>query len=271
MPAQSEPLQSADKNTCARLEGVGREIEARITESGKTKMTEQQTTQGYADGTYLRDGAGKLYVTENNQLFEVTDEEHLPYVGYPYIEADVHQLPPKATSSMQSLFRLPPEVFPAAHFDTGIIDLGAGHFMKTLGGVTVQDGTLSGLTRTFSVTWLGGFHGGMFAVLADGQGNPIPWSPDNQQLLHVYGVDGRWVGNSDRQDAWVLHHTQADASRAVSVHIFHSWNPDSFQHVLDKWVKAGKSLKELADDATGIAKDVAQVIALGAGPQPAGT
>lgn len=212
----------------------------------------------FRDGVYLRAPDGSLYVVFGGQRYRVQDDPLvIAQVGLPMdeiIEARDEDLA-KVVEAPRTL----PHTFPAVHFDTGNVALGAGHFMQTEGGVTIQDGTLSAITHTFTVTWLGGFHGAVFACLEDGNGNPIPWTPREQPLLHRYGVDGRWIGNSDRHDAWILNHTPADAARATAVNVYHSWNPDSFQAILNKWVAAGASVKALADDVAAIAKDYKQV------------
>lgn len=209
------------------------------------------------DGLFLRDPDGSLHVIYGGKRFQVKDDPlAIAQVGFPMDE--VVELRSEDLAQISDAGALPSS-YPTVHYDTGNTDLGAGHFMQTEGGVTIEDGTLSAITRTFTTTWFGGFHGGVFACLEDANGNPIPWTPRNQPYLHVYGVDGRWVGNSDRHDAWILNHTKEDAARAVAVVVYHSWNPDSFQTILDKWVKVGADLKALSDDALGIAKDWKQI------------
>src|SRR4051794_26659056 len=74
--------------------------------------------------------------------------------------------------------------------------LSTGHLMKTDGKLTA-DGNLRAVTRTRSVVLLGGFHGCVQATVHDAQGTLIAKSAP-----HTYGVDGVWVGQSDRTDAW---------------------------------------------------------------------
>jgi hypothetical protein len=210
------------------------------------------------DGLFLRGPDSSLYVVFQGKRYQVKDDPLvLAQVGLPMNE--VVEVPSNDLAQVAEAPLALPDTFPVVHFDTGNADMGAGHFMQTEGGVTIADGTLSAITHTFSVTWLGGFHGAVFACLEDANGNPVPWTPRNQPYLHRYGVDGRWIGNSDRHDAWILNHTQADAARAVAVRLWHSYNPDSFQTVLNKWVAAGDSIKKLADDVAAIAKDYKQV------------
>lgn len=211
------------------------------------------------NGQYLRSPDGALYVVVDGQRYQVKDDPLvISQVGFPMDEVVELNRDADLSGIPLAPYALP-DAYPAVHFDTGNVALGAGHFMQTSGGVTLEAGTLSAITHTFSVTWFGGFHGAVFACLQDAAGNPVPWTPRNQSLIHRYGVDGRWVGNSDRHDAWILNHTKADAARATAVTVYHSWDPDSFETILNKWVTAGASMKALADDTAAIAKDFKQV------------
>lgn len=208
---------------------------------------------------YLRGPDGTLYIFAKGVLRRLSDASDFRDVSH----AELSALPqaPRPKSGADDLASA--ATFPATHFDTGNVDLGAGHYMQSAGGVTVQDGTLTGVTHTFTTTDLGGFHGGVVAFLIDSNDNPIPLTPRAQSMLHIYGVDGRWIGNSDRHDQWTYNFSSSDSARAVAVQVWHSWNPDSFQTILNKWVAAGASMKQLADDAAAIAKDYKQIVSSG--------
>lgn len=60
-----------------------------------------------------------------------------------------------------------------------------------------ENGMLNANTHIWTKNEWSGFTGGVFIVLTDGQGHPI-WS----SAQHRYGVDGTWIGNSDRRERW---------------------------------------------------------------------
>ncbi|MCJ8283563.1 MAG: hypothetical protein MJK14_28215 [Rivularia sp. ALOHA_DT_140] len=60
-----------------------------------------------------------------------------------------------------------------------------------------SSGNLKATTRTWSRRKLSGFTGGVFIVLTDGSKNPV-WTSKQ----HRYGVNGRWLGTSDRTEKW---------------------------------------------------------------------
>jgi|GEM_PF-2399369 len=60
-----------------------------------------------------------------------------------------------------------------------------------------SSGNLKATTRTWSRRKLSGFTGGVFIVLTDGSKNPI-WTSKQYR----YGVNGRWLGTSDRTEKW---------------------------------------------------------------------
>jgi hypothetical protein len=138
--------------------------------------------------------------------------------------------------------------------DTGDVFLGAGHYMASRARMTRSTGDIAASTRTFTVTSLGGFHGGVYAVLSDGDDIPVP---NGQTPLNRYGVDGRWIGRSDRTDVWDPNPFSISpdaAAKVVYFRVFHTWAPNDFQTVLDKWVAAGDSVAKLAGDVGAVAK-----------------
>lgn len=140
-------------------------------------------------------------------------------------------------------------------FDSGDVFLGSGHYMRTSGALNLADGAIAAQTRTRTVTWFGGYAGAARVIFADGNDVPIHQSQD-----HRYPVDGTWVGQSDRTDAW---YETMKATRVGDVHriyVFQSWAPDSFNPILDKWAKASGQVAQLAADVAAVAKVVALVV-----------
>jgi len=91
--------------------------------------------------------------------------------------------------------------------------LSVGHLMSTTG-------TLRATTRTRSVVKLGGFHGAVTALVFDEQDKLIA-----RGETHTYGVDGVWIGQSDRTDAWTETFGPSVGAAAHKVTITHSWDP----------------------------------------------
>jgi hypothetical protein len=135
--------------------------------------------------------------------------------------------------------------------DTGLEDLGAGHFMHTRAALTIATGQLNAWTRTKTVTWFGGFRGGVAVLLADGDDNVMAVG---QTPFQTYGVDGTAIGRSDRTDSWSAQIDPADAQRVERMLVFHTWNPASFGQIFDEWVARADRVASLGGKVVGIAK-----------------
>jgi hypothetical protein len=138
-------------------------------------------------------------------------------------------------------------------FDSGNVFLGAGHYMATHGSLDFGTGQISAWTHIWTITMFGGFHGSVNLILADQYDAPVYGTQE-----HRYGVDGTWIGTSDRNTPWFENMNPADTNRVTKIYVFHSWSPDSFQTILDRWVAAGNSVSQLATDAANIAKVFSQ-------------
>uniref|UniRef100_A0A914XPQ9 Uncharacterized protein n=1 Tax=Plectus sambesii TaxID=2011161 RepID=A0A914XPQ9_9BILA len=60
-----------------------------------------------------------------------------------------------------------------------------------------DNGLLSAQTRTWSSDKAKGFTGGVFIALFD-ETRSVQWNTEQKQ----YGVNGKWLGKSDRTDTW---------------------------------------------------------------------
>jgi DNA-binding Xre family transcriptional regulator len=74
-------------------------------------------------------------------------------------------------------------------------DVGGGH-MNTSFTIN-SNGNLYATTRTWTNVKMEGFTGGVFIALTDEEGFTI-WTTEQ----HCYGVDGTWIGRSDRTELW---------------------------------------------------------------------
>jgi hypothetical protein len=139
-------------------------------------------------------------------------------------------------------------------FDSGDVFLGAGHFMHTWGTLS-DSGQIAASTQTRTVTWFGGYHGGVHLIAADENDAPV-WM--SQQ--HRFGVDGTWIGQSDRTDAWWEDMPQPDVARVRSIYMFHAWAPDGFLAILQEWSAALRAVGDLIGQIADVAKVVIQRI-----------
>lgn len=130
--------------------------------------------------------------------------------------------------------------------------LGAGHYMTTHGVLrrTPTGGHADATTRTRTVTWFGGYTGGVNMVYSDAAGFPVGMSATRR-----FGVDGTWVGRSDRTDYWSEDISVDAADRVTSIAIFHFWSPNQLDDVVRRAVAMVKPIVEI----------VAAVVALGGG------
>jgi hypothetical protein len=122
--------------------------------------------------------------------------------------------------------------------------------METQARLTLATGEVTGTTRTWTATLLGGFHGGAYLIISDEDDYPIA---NGQSPLWRYGVDGKLVGRSDRTDAFTWYINPADAQRARQMRVFHTWAPDDFQTILDKWAVPAKKAGDILSEAAPIA------------------
>lgn len=127
--------------------------------------------------------------------------------------------------------------------------LGAGHYMRTYGVLRKTDwgGRIDATTRTWTVTLLGGFRGAVNILYSDAEGFPVGMSPTQS-----FGVDGKWIGRSDRTDYWSADLTQDQATRTTAITIFHFWNPWTLQAQIAKLVPMAKPVAEIVATIVGM-------------------
>lgn len=219
------------------------------TSSAEQSAAASSTLSDLGDGTLVtsdRDGDTFLITAGRRQL--VTNVSALFAAGI-----DPRQARPVTLAAPQ-LDQLPLAENPVAalvgtnQIDTGDVFLGAGHYMHTWGTIS-GTGQIAMQTRTRTVTWFGGYHGAVRLIACDGSGAPTFQSQD-----HRYGVDGTMIGTSDRTDAWWETMTADQANRTTQVAIFHVWDPNSFQTILDQWIAAAKKIADLVTAAVNVGK-----------------
>jgi hypothetical protein len=207
-------------------------------------------TSQWPDGALVvGSGDPHVYVIKGGQRHWIPDPETFAADGYDWAKLD--------NISLAYLNAIPLGTpLPSTRrliIDTGDYHLGANHWMHTRAGLTLGTGKFTAQTRTWSLTWFGGFHGGVSMILHDADELPLA---NGVISVQRFGVDGTAVGTSDRTDAWPTPSVNLDPNEAVLVQnmvCFQAWAPDNFQTVLNKWVQAGKSVTELIQDASGVA------------------
>jgi hypothetical protein len=103
-------------------------------------------------------------------------------------------------------------------------------------------GRLDGITRTWTGILMRGFTGGVYVQLR----NP------NRAVIGVtelrsYGVDGKWVGRSDRTEAWVEQFSAAVAANTVELEIIQLHTPrDRYAQIVAEVAEKVRIAKETA-------------------------
>ncbi|MEK6784182.1 MAG: hypothetical protein AABY61_01750 [Nitrospirota bacterium] len=130
--------------------------------------------------------------------------------------------------------------------------LGNGHYMTTNGALrkTPDGGQVDATTRTYTITMFGGFHGGVNMIYSDADGIAIGMSHTER-----FGVDGTWIGRSDRTDYWSAELSADLAARTTAITVAHFWAPDQLEDIVRRGVEVAKPIVELITDIYGIGGD----------------
>jgi hypothetical protein len=129
--------------------------------------------------------------------------------------------------------------------------LGAGHYMTTTGAFSTATGLVRATTVTETITWFGGFHGAVsLAGFDQSSQGVILFATDPRS----FGVDGRLIGRSKREDFWSENIDLAVARQVGEVRIVHGWNPQDLKTALRRAVDTVLPLADLLPIIQGIAK-----------------
>lgn len=204
------------------------------------------------DGTILvSKTSGESWLIEQGKRVALSSVTTLLAVGMDYddIKAKKKVVDDQAINDVPVQTSFTPAFAGVKQVDSGNAFLGAGHYMHTWGSIDSSNGTVAMNTRTWTITMFGGYHGGVHLILSNAAGGPT-WASQE----HRYGVDGTWMGTSDRTQAWWENAGPANVQNAARVDVFHSWDPDSFNVILQKWIQAGQQIGQLVATASGVAK-----------------
>jgi hypothetical protein len=198
-----------------------------------------------------------IYVMEGGSKRWIPDPQTFDHLGYHWNEVQqISTVEINAIPTGNPIDRFVPGPPSRLTVATGPQHLGANHWMETNAQLLVPTGEVTGTTRTWTATLLGGFHGGCYLIFSDENDFPVP---DGQSPLWRYGVDGRWIGRSDRTDAFTWYLDLGTAQRVRYLRVFHTWAPDGFQTILSNWATTGQSVAQLAQSVAAIAAVVAAI------------
>jgi hypothetical protein len=216
-------------------------------------IVQSVVTQAWADGTLIAAWPEpRVYVMQGGKKNWITSSQVFTAYGYNW-----NQIRVISSVEMNAIPEGPPDygptpgaVPPELNVNTGRQFLNAGHYMETNAKFTRADGVVAGGTTTETITLLGGFHGGVYGILADAGGVPVP---GGQSPLYRYGVDGTLIGNSKRTDGWSFPSNPTQAVNVHSLSIFQIWAPDQFLIIMGRWAQAGQTVAQLAQQVGTIA------------------
>jgi hypothetical protein len=176
-----------------------------------------------ADGILLQSRDGAVYVVEAGRRRPVPDPYTVRASGL-----DPRRVEVIADQDLESL----PLGEPLARTERVEIDLdsclGLGHYVTTH-GVVHPGGHIDAQTRTRSVSWFCGYHSGIYLLFGDAAGSTI-----GSSTLQVFGVDGAWMGRSDRTDYWSEKIDPDITARARTLAVAHTGAPQVLQRTVER-------------------------------------
>ncbi|MDQ3681087.1 MAG: hypothetical protein M3378_11230 [Actinomycetota bacterium] len=202
-----------------------------------------QRNQGMADPAE----GGRLYRVEDGRRHPIPDVQAFLDAGYD--PADVEVIDDEELESIP----LAGAPLSLAAGQQIVLDhysfLRSGHYMRTYGVLrkTSPGGRIDATTRTWTITMFGGFRGGVNIVFSDAEGFPVGMTATQR-----FGVDGTWIGRSDRTDYWSTSLTEDWATRTTDLTIFHFWDPNTLQTQVGKLVAATKPILEIVRELVAI-------------------
>jgi hypothetical protein len=176
-----------------------------------------------ADGTILQGRDGEVYVVQAGRRRPVPDPHTVRASGFDPRRVEV--------ISEQDLESLPLGEPLAWTERTEIVlesCLGPGHYLTTH-GVLHPTGHLDAQTRTRTINWFSGYHSGVYLLFADAVGHTIGAS-----TMQVFGVDGAWMGRSDRTDYWGEEIDPDVTGRARTLAVAHTGAPQVLQRTVER-------------------------------------
>jgi hypothetical protein len=195
-----------------------------------------------ADGTLLQGRDGALYIVEAGLRRPIPDPYTVRASGF-----DPRRVEFVGDHDLQSL-PLGVPLAPAKHLQIDLDSyLGLGHYVSTH-GVLHPSGHIDAQTRTRSVSWFCGYHSGIYLLFADAAGSTI-----GSSTMQVFGVDGAWMGRSDRTEYWSEEIDPGVALRTRTVAVLHTGAPQVLQRTVERAI-AG--MWSMADVVTAVKRTI---------------
>jgi hypothetical protein len=195
-------------------------------------------TQIPRDGSLLKEaGKAEVYLVTEGKRRQIPDAASFACMHLDWDQ--VLTLGPREIQTLPLEAALPPYRF--VEFG-GEVDPAhpANHRMTTTACLATETGVVRATTRTQSLTLFGGFTGSVHVLALDSYDRVIGLTPG-----HRYGVDGTWVGTSDRTDVAVDVIDVAIAAKTKSIAITHSWAPGPLKEAVAKSVALAEPLVDL--------------------------
>jgi hypothetical protein len=190
-----------------------------------------------ADGTLLQGRDGALYVVEAGRRRLVPDPCTVRASGF-----DPRRVEIVADQHLESL----PLGAPLAQTERAEIDLdsclGLGHYVTTH-RVVHPRGHIDAQTRTRSVSWFCGYHSGVYLLFGDAVGLTI-----GSSTMQVFGVDGAWMGRSDRTDYWGEEIDPDVTARARTLAVAHTGAPQVLQRTVERAIAGSWAIADVVTE-----------------------
>jgi hypothetical protein len=176
-----------------------------------------------ADGTLVQGRDGAVYVVEAGRRRPVPDPWTVRASGF-----DPRRIEVIADQDLEAL-PLGAPLAPTERAEIALDScLGLGHHVSTH-GVLHPGGHIDAQTRTRSVSWFCGYHSGVYLLFGDAAGSTI-----GSSTMHVFGVDGAWMGRSDRTDYWGEDIDPDVTARTRTLAVVHTGAPQVLQRTVER-------------------------------------
>ncbi|MFY9531888.1 MAG: hypothetical protein WBC04_17820 [Candidatus Acidiferrales bacterium] len=206
------------------------------------------------DGTLLKGSGPAIYVMQNGQRHWIPDPATFNAMGYNWsavqnvADSDLIAIPLGSQVPEGGTVR---PAFPIVASQDDNFP-GSGGFMHTDASV-YSSGLLKAVTHTWEVTDLRGFRGAVAVALLDQNENAL-WVSATQH----FGVDGRWMGTSDRTDNWSDNAPAAILPIVRYIAIIQKWDPNNVFNDIQAWLGGTASV---ANELGPIIQAVVKIVA----------
>ncbi len=203
-----------------------------------------------ADGTLLKGSGPAIYVMQGGDRHWIPDPATFNALGYSWgnvqtvADADLNAIPLGTQVPEGGKVIVPQFPITVSRFDSFS---GCGGHMNSTATIYAT-GLLNVVTRTWEDTELRGFAGAVAVSVLDQNQNSL-WVSATQK----YGVDGTWVGTSDRTDNWSDSVPAEILPNVRFVAIIQQWDQNNVFDDIEAWLSGTAT-------AAGYVKTIATAI-----------